>query len=98
MNGSLFQNGLWPVCRKLLIKRVLGKLDDVVSLLTFNRCVKARTRERSVEKRFSAVSNSKPSSSSSSSPESDSLGSCEKIVERFVGRELLRDKKSQKIC
>lgn len=72
----------------LFMKRVLGKFV-VVSLFTFNRCVKARTRDKSVEKRFSAVSNSNPSSSSSSSPESDSLGSCENTFERFVGFELL---------
>jgi hypothetical protein len=87
-NGSLFQNGLFDDCLKLFINRVLGKLE-VVSLLTFKRCVRARTRERSVEKRFSAVNNSN-ASSSSSSPESDSVGSCEKTVLRFVGRELLR--------
>ncbi len=77
----------------MLIKRVLGKLDVDASLFTFNRCVKARTRDKSVEKRFSAVSNSKPSSSSSSSPESESFVSWEKIVERFVGRELLLSEK-----
>lgn len=80
----------------MFIKRVLGKFE-VVSLFTFNRCVKARTRDRSVEKRFSAVSNSKPSSSSSSSPESDSFGSCAKMVERLVGRELLLIKNEFKV-
>lgn len=86
-NGSLFQKGLCD-CLKLLMNRVLGKFD-VDSLLTFNRWVKARTRERSVEKRFSAVSNSKPSSSSSSPELPDSFGSWLNAVERFVGRELL---------
>lgn len=67
---------------------MLGKFD-VVSLLTFNRCVKARTRESKVEKRFSAVSSSKPSSSSSSPELPDSLGSGLATAVRVVGRELL---------
>lgn len=90
-NGSLFQKGLCD-CLKLLINLVLGKFD-VVSLLTLSRCVSARTRESNVEKRFSAVSNSKPSSSSSSPELPDSLlASWLKTVERLVGRELLLNK------
>lgn len=84
--GSWFQNGLCD-CLKLLIKRELGKFD--VSLLTFNRCVNARTRDNNVENKFSAVNNSKPSSSSSSPELAESFGSCVNVVERFVGRELL---------
>lgn len=90
-NGSLFQKGLCD-CLKLLMKRGLGKFD-VVSLLTFNRWVIARTRDKRVEKRFSAVNNSKPSSSSSSPELPDSLGSWLKTVERLVGRELLLNEK-----
>lgn len=73
---------------------MLGKFDDV-SFLTFIRCVKARTLDKSVEKRFSAVNSSKPSSSSSSPELPDSLGSTVVVVVvvvdvvRFVGRELL---------
>lgn len=90
-NGSLFQKGLLALlcdCLKLLMKRLVGKFD-VVSLLTFNRWVRARTRDNSVEKRFSAVRISKPSSSSSSPELPESFGSCENNVERFVGLELL---------
>lgn len=86
-NGSLFQKGLCD-CLKLLMKRELGKFD-VVSLLTFNRCVRARTRDNRVENKFSAVSSSKPSSSSSSPELPDSFGSWLNTVERLVGRELL---------
>lgn len=67
------------------MKRDEGKPVELGSL-TLSRFVSARTLDSNVEKRFSAVKISKPSSSSSSPELAESLGS---TVLRWDGRELL---------
>lgn len=67
------------------MKRDEGNPEEFGSL-TLSRLVSARTLDSSVEKRFSAVKISKPSSSSSSPELAESFGS---TVPRWDGRELL---------
>lgn len=85
VNGLLRPQKAWDGLDPNLPKsRELGKPAARLSS-TFSLCVKLRTLDNSVEKRFSAVSNSKPSSSSSS-PE-DKLSACSGGC--LDGRELL---------